>query len=292
MALRRPLALIAGLFRELPVGDAVPVEAGGTGATTAAGARDALGVREKLTAPRTYYVRTDGNDGNTGLSNSSGGAFATIQKAIDVAASFDLNGFAVTIQIADGTYAEALVLRQAIGDGVIVIRGNLSAPANVVLNSVAGTSISTKHTVEGVSLSQGSAVIRLSSVRSDIAYGAVVFGSASYAHVAATAAGRTSAIGPVTIAGSAPAHVYAGTGGSAEMRSSAVTLTGTPMFATGFAHAQILGAVLADGNTFSGSGTGPRYAAALNGIVFVGGAGATYLPGSATGTLATGGQYA
>lgn len=274
------------------MGDAIPIEAGGTGVTTAAAAREALAVREKLSAARTYYVRTDGSDSNSGTANTAGEAFLSIQKAIDVAASFDLNGFAVTIQIADGTYAEALVLRQAIGDGVIVIRGNLSAPANVVLNSVAGTSISTKHTVEGVSLSQGSAVIRLNSVRSDIAYGTMVFGAASYAHVAATAVGRTSAIGPVTIAGSAPAHVYAGTGGSAEMRSRAVTLAGTPAFSTGFAFAQILGAVLADGNTFSGSGTGPRYSAALNGVIFVGGAGATYLPGNASGTVVTGGQYA
>lgn len=43
MAERRPLALVSGAIRELPTGDAVPVGAGGTGATDAASARAALG---------------------------------------------------------------------------------------------------------------------------------------------------------------------------------------------------------------------------------------------------------
>lgn len=41
---RRPLVHISGVVQEIPVGDAVPLAAGGTGATTAAGARTALGV--------------------------------------------------------------------------------------------------------------------------------------------------------------------------------------------------------------------------------------------------------
>ena len=44
MAERRPLVLASAVVRELPSGDVVPVAAGGTGATTAAGACSALGV--------------------------------------------------------------------------------------------------------------------------------------------------------------------------------------------------------------------------------------------------------
>jgi hypothetical protein len=66
-----------------------------------------------VTGNITYYVRTDGSDSNTGLANTAGGAFLTIQKAVDVvqALNFGFNRTAqVTIQLAAGTYDEGLVL--------------------------------------------------------------------------------------------------------------------------------------------------------------------------------------
>ena len=44
-------------------------------------------------------------------------------------------------------------------------------------------------------------------------------------------------------------------------------------------------------NTFSGSATGKRFEATVNGVIYSSGAGASYLPGNAAGTTATGGQY-
>jgi len=52
-------------------------------------------------AGTTYYVRTDGNDGNAGTTDSSGGAFLTIQYAIGQMSSGD------EVLIGDGTYLEA-----------------------------------------------------------------------------------------------------------------------------------------------------------------------------------------
>ena len=51
------------------------------------------------------------------------------------------------------------------------------------------------------------------------------------------------------------------------------------------------GMISAASLTFSGAATGTRYFAALNGIVYTNGGGATYFPGNAAGATATGGQY-
>lgn len=70
----------------------------------------------------TYCVATTGNDGNTGFTPN---CFATIQKAIDtVADTLDLNwGGSVRINVADGTYAQQVILRDYVGAGNIGIVG-------------------------------------------------------------------------------------------------------------------------------------------------------------------------
>lgn len=54
--------------------------------------------RPKLFANRTYFVRSNGNDDNDGLTDTATGAFLTWQAAIFVAAGLDFNGFTVTIK--------------------------------------------------------------------------------------------------------------------------------------------------------------------------------------------------
>jgi len=83
--------------------------------------------REQLTANRTYYVRNDGSDSNTGIIDSSTGAFATWAKAIDVATlSLDCNGFQVTIECNSGTdWGNITVDRPLIGTYLPLVLKNI-----------------------------------------------------------------------------------------------------------------------------------------------------------------------
>ena len=264
--------------------------------------RKAINAREKLTADRTYYVRTDGNDSNNGLSNTSGGAFLTIQKAIDtVAATLDIAGYTVTIQIADGTYTDAVVLKNVTGfsaAGNLVIQGNNTTPANVLVSVTSKSGF----TADGLSsvwdvkdlkiTTTTSGECLLSQNGSTIRFGNINFGAAGSHHILAQYGGASVvAISNYTITGGAIAHVEVASG-IVYLQSRTVTLTGTPAFSFVFANAWRCGVLIADFMTFSGAATGTRYAATVNGVIVVSGGGSNYFPGSSAGSTATGGQYA
>jgi hypothetical protein len=95
------------------------------------------GSRTQLSGNTTYYIRTDGSDSNSGTSNTSGGAWLTLQHAIDyIVANLDFAGFTLTIQIGDGTYAGATAMNSGwTGGGALIIQGNATTPTNVVLSA-------------------------------------------------------------------------------------------------------------------------------------------------------------
>ena len=87
-------------------------------------------------------MRTDGSDLNGGRTNTAGGAFQTIQKALNVAATIDFNGFGVTIQLGDGTYAFGGVVPVTVGQANIsdlVVSGNAAAPGNVIVSTTSAS---------------------------------------------------------------------------------------------------------------------------------------------------------
>ena len=258
----------------------------GTGWTSAAPSR------ELLTADRTYYVRTDGNDSNTGLVNSAGGAFLTIVYALSVAASLDTSLYNVTIQVGDGTYVENTIsIPNLLGSGTLTITGNTGTPSNVVIDGgfskdKAGTTVIISYMK--LIKSSGTATNAISSQFNAVIYwDGIIFGSGFTYHISVVYMGTVLGSGNYTIEGGAVAHWRAQYSGLITVPNRTITLSGTPAFSNSFARIEGLSFLLATGNTYSGSATGSRYVVSQNSVINSG----VTLPGDSAGTTATGGQY-
>ena len=250
-------------------------------------------IRERLTAARTYYVRTDGSDSNNGLANTSGGAFLTIQKAVDVIAeSIDIaSGVTVTIQVADGTYTGAVSKSLPFtGAGTVLINGNSGTPSNVVLASITARD-NASISVTNVKMDSSTSFCLYATSGGIITFGSVVFGTANASHMRAAFGGVLTASASYSVSTSVASHIQSVFNGAVGISNVTVTFTGTPQFTTGFADAQTGGVSELYNNTYSGStgASSKKYVAATNAVV------QTYggtLPGAVGGTTATGGQYA
>lgn len=280
-----------------------------------------LGVtRTRLFSNLNVYVATTGSDtANSGLSASS--PFLTLQKAWNyIIQSVDLNGYQVTVNVANGTYSSGvLCCGEPIGaigavpnspgspNPPVVFLGNTTTPSNVVI-TVSGSNCFQASNGAVISV-QGFQLQATSGAPSDyvqqgtglyaafggsICFNKIIFAACS-SHIVSTVGSIVETQGTgcaYTISGNATAHLNAFAGGYITIADSTVTLSGTPAFSTAFAVASSGGNMLTGNMTFSGSATGVRYSAFLNGTISTGGGGATYLPGNASGTTATGGQYA
>lgn len=260
-------------------------------------------VREKLAANRTYYVRTDGNDSNTGLSNTSGGAFLTIQKALDIAyGALDLSGFAVTVQIGNGTYTGPVVQASPqVGAGSITLQGDNTTPGNVVISRTSQYCVIVRNSgtilyVRGLRLQNTGAGdgMMVEGGASLVVNGNMEFGAIAWSCMRAERGGVLHrASGNFTFAGSAQGMVAADYCGVASLQGGTWTMSGTPAWAVAGIMARYGACAKIDGVTFSGSATGQRYNADYSGTIFTNGGGASYVPGNAAGSDNSGrGHYA
>jgi hypothetical protein len=257
-----------------------------------------VGARELLTANRTYYVATTGNDANNGL--TVGTPFLTIQKAVDTALqTLDAGPYTVTIQLADGTYSEEVVIGGPLlrgtseWDNQFIIKGNTANPENVILDKDDGICISTNAGgavyLQDFTLQGNAATTCLGSYSYGIINGNNLrFGVAQW-HMQ-PAVGGTISLNGYEIFDDAAAHMYPVSLGFAEVvPGSTVTLTGTPSFSVAFVFAEQVGVAHLEGVTFTGSATGLRYALGQNSQLFQGpGTAHDYLPGSVTGMCLSG----
>ena len=253
--------------------------------------------REKITAPRTYYVRTDGSDSNTGLSNTAGGAFLTVQKAVDTAASIDLGTYDVTIYVGAGTWTAATTLKTLVGAGQVVIRGVNADMTSTVVHTTGAScfdgAFAGRYRFEWLRLQTTTSGCCISAYGGGAAleWANVDFGPSVQIHVMCVSGARAESVGPYKISGGGYSHVGAYDNATLQLGAHTTTITGTPAFSGGFVVSARGASVVAVGPSFSGSATGPRYAASLNGTIITA-AGVLFLPGSNLGTKDSGGQYA
>lgn len=274
--------------------------------TNSAGAvkRFAESGRELVAAARTYFVRTDGSNTNDGLTNSAGGAFLTLQFAMDLINSrLDLGGNTITIQAGQASQTwPAFHIKGWVGGGMVVLHlngGTITSGSDYPISSVESfpTFKIQNMTVTSTSASFFCGAVSVFHAGTLLVGASCVFGSVdtTSAHLYAGVAGAAIIFtASWTVSGSAVAHIqifYPSALISQNVSSLVCTVSGTPAFGTAFALAAHPGVIRFYSLTFSGAATGKRYDASLNAVIDSGGGGATFFPGNVTGTTATGGQY-
>lgn len=260
-----------------------------------------FGQPEKLTANRTYYVRTDGDDANDGLANTAGGAFLTPAKAASVASSVDKNGFNIYIQFAAGTYTGAIDLFDHDGPGEIILQGDPLDPSAVTLNNtVADTTTirivnETRYWIRDLTLNNAGTGYGFCLMGTNLGgcfIDNVRFGNAPVGHILSDTNGfigvadidnLISGIG-YTIFGNASCHVLLTAGGVYRPNGCTITLSGVRAFSTAYLCAETGGIADIPGVTYIGTATGKKYQFGSNVSVRIDNNDLSLLPGDLVGT--------
>jgi len=251
--------------------------------------------REKITANRTYYVRTDGNDANSGLVDTATGAFLTFQRAIDVVSSLDFNGFTVTVKhgVESGTktFTHNVKIGPLVGGGTLVVSGNgsgntsfTSASGNTFTQELSG---STAVVYQRVTLNSAQSGIKVNYLSLGVLGEDVVFGTfgenAVWVHDNQAVFQALNV--EFAIIGSMQSFLFIQYG-HAFVEACTIVLVGAPAFSSAFYTAYPRGTLQYIGNTLSGAATpnGKRFSISHQSICNLAGSGENVLPGNAPGT--------
>ncbi|USE79475.1 hypothetical protein NDR89_23070 [Cupriavidus gilardii] len=284
--------LVAG---DMPAGAVIEVVYDGTQFQMVSLSRNG---RTLLVANRSYYVATTGNDNNDGL--SPGTAFATLQKAWDtIKNTLDLGGFAVTVNVATGTYAPLLpsgFVIGATGPGSVTFAGSSATISTSTLSAAIGASAGAQLTVTGFTVSNS---LTDASGITSTGYGTLVavgsgmaFEFCSGSHMLAHSGGIINVVASYAITSGASAHLNTANNGAIALQGGiTVAISGTQGFPTAFALATGLSQINAGGVTFTGTGSGTRYNVGSNSMINSSGGGPNYFPGHIDGVSGSGGIY-
>ncbi|HJO50005.1 MAG TPA: DUF2793 domain-containing protein, partial [Sulfitobacter pontiacus] len=250
------------------------------------------GWRERLTAPRIYYVDPlQGGDGQSGRGTGAA-AFASLGGAMEEVALLDSAGHAVTVQLADGSYdlgASPVAVSAALGGGLVELVGNAGDPDAVMMTATGSVIelVSGRLRLRGMRIETSGAdpAIRVLP-EAVLEVDEVVFGTAG-GHLDIVG-GRVEGAGSYVIDGDAAYHLRLSQGAVLARGMQTVTLANTPDFATAFVSCEMAGQADFSGHGFTGTATGKRFDVSSNSVVQSGG---TVLPGDIAGTTHSGGLY-
>jgi hypothetical protein len=270
-----------------------------------------------LTTPKTYYVNGNtGNDNYDGLSAaySTGihGPFLTLQAASNAMRIYNLNGYSITVYVADyGAYA-AVFLPPMFGAGNVHWIGNSASPPNCVIHGVnsscvIGSNVGSAHTMEGflltasgVNVGPGVSGINLQGV-TFVAVKNMQWGACVGAHNIVAYGSQLNFDGTLTVSGGAAGQqghpgafictlfngqaTYAN-GGSPPT----LNIIAAVSYAASFVYADNLSYIQLSFGSITGSAnvTGQKYLASANAVIRSGG---TIYPGTVGGVMQYGGQY-
>lgn len=227
-------------------------------------------------------------------------ACLTIQHTVTIAQGYDFNGFDINSNVSDGLYVEdvnvygvrAFVSADGVSSNLNFI-GDTITPSAVVVQSAVSSFLASKSariSVDGFTVQGGFYGIHANQ-HAVVNVKNVVFGAVSVFHIFANTYGQILLDTDYAITSGAQAHRNAETFGEITDVGVEVTLTGTPNFSIAFALTSDSGNITSFSDVFTGSATGSRYDASLNGTINTLNSGTTYFPGNAPGTLESGGQY-
>lgn len=254
-------------------------------------------VAEDKVAAKTFYVRNDGNNQNSGFDNTADGAFFSLGAALNRlrAMPYDLvsqendgsGSYDWRIVMAAGTFDEAVELPDT-RFARVTIQG--ASSTTTIAKSYVSRAVRTAWTITNQQLG-GSGVVCLTALEgAQLNFSNIAVVASGYIGICDNNARMSSLGQPFSISGNLSAAFLTRFGGRVALNGSAVTITGTPAIGR-FAQAQSNASIFANGMTFTGSATGNRYDVITNGVIDTNGGGANFFPGNAAGNSATGGQY-
>lgn len=263
-------------------------------------------------ATQTIYVSASvGNDtldGSQPTVSGTKGPLRHIQTAVNLAFSFPPSQFAITIQVADGTYAEAVSTPSTAGPALI-INGNNASPSNVLVSGngtahtivVNGPNTLTVQNLKAQANGAGLTCFMANGTGATLTTNNTVSGPAGIAVFEAISNGYV-IVGTHTFSGSCSYAFMAFVNGVLSLsQSTNYTISAgisVSSFALAFQGGQITVPSATGVPTFTNPGnvTGAKYGAGLNGIINTAGlggpsAGVNYFPGNLPGSVSTGGLY-